>query len=70
MRVIAASEIAGYRGASFRKGCSPMLVRSVHDADQNFAELIDAIALHCAGLPTYHDRSPDEIVGYDERGMW
>jgi antitoxin VapB len=28
------------------------------------------IGEHCAGLPDYDTRSPDEIVGYDETGMW
>ena len=23
-----------------------------------------------ASLPVYDDRSPDEIIGYDENGMW
>jgi antitoxin VapB len=25
---------------------------------------------HLASQPVYDDRSPDEIVGYDENGMW
>jgi antitoxin VapB len=29
-----------------------------------------AIAHHCASLPTLDPRSPDEIIGYDEDGMW
>ena len=29
-----------------------------------------AIGKHCASLPDYDTRSPDEIVGYDETGMW
>jgi antitoxin VapB len=33
------------------------------------AELI-AIGDHCAALPDRDPRSPDEIVGYDENGMW
>ena len=36
----------------------------------SLAERLDAIALECAALPTFDDRSPDEILGYDERGMW
>jgi len=31
---------------------------------------IRKIGEHCASLPVYDDRSPDEIVGYDETGMW
>jgi len=28
------------------------------------------IGEHCAGLPDFDTRTPDEIVGYDESGMW
>ncbi len=28
------------------------------------------IGEHCAALPDYDTRSADEIVGYDEFGMW
>ncbi len=28
------------------------------------------IGEHCAALPDLDPRSPDEIVGYDETGMW
>jgi antitoxin VapB len=28
------------------------------------------IGEHCAALPDFDTRSPDEIVGYDETGMW
>jgi hypothetical protein len=27
------------------------------------------IALHCASLPGYDTRTPDEIIGYDEYGV-
>lgn len=30
---------------------------------------LNEIALHCAALPDFDTRSPDEIVGYDENGM-
>lgn len=29
-----------------------------------------AIGEHCASLPDLDPRAPDEIVGYDESGMW
>jgi antitoxin VapB len=38
-----------------------------------FADLaahIREIGEHCASLPDFDTRSPDEIVGYDETGMW
>lgn len=28
------------------------------------------IARACASLPDYDTRSPDQIVGYDDKGMW
>ncbi len=33
------------------------------------AELMD-IGRHCATLPDLDHRSADEILGYDERGVW
>ena len=33
------------------------------------ADRLDRIALYCAGLPEYDDRSDDEIIGYDEHGL-
>lgn len=34
------------------------------------AERLLAIGRECAALPDYDTRSPDEIIGYDEKGMW
>jgi antitoxin VapB len=34
------------------------------------AEQLDELAKECAALPDHDRRSPDEIVGYDEHGMW
>ena len=34
------------------------------------AERLRAIGEHCASLPDCDTRTPDEIIGYDERGMW
>ena len=30
---------------------------------------INAIVEHCASLPVLDDRSPEEILGYDENGL-
>ena len=38
-------------------------------ASKGLAERLDAIALHCAPLPDYDRRTPDEIIGYDEYGV-
>ncbi len=34
------------------------------------AEQLMAIGRECAALPDYDTRTPDEIIGYDETGMW
>ena len=34
------------------------------------ADRLMEIGRHCAALPDIDARSPDEIVGYDETGMW
>ena len=36
--------------------------------DPDLVERLNEIAEHCAALPDYDTRSPDEIVGYDEFG--
>ena len=33
-------------------------------------EELNEIAHHCASLPDLDTRSPDEIIGYDENGLW
>jgi antitoxin VapB len=34
------------------------------------AEQLVEIGKHCAALPDLDPRAPDEIVGYDETGLW
>jgi antitoxin VapB len=36
----------------------------------DLAARLREIGEHCASLPDYDTRGPDEIVGYDETGMW
>jgi antitoxin VapB len=36
---------------------------------RRLADELDAIALRCASLPIRDARSPEEIIGYDERGV-
>lgn len=43
-------------------------VRRQH-SKRRLADELDAIARHCADLPVIDARSPDEILGYDERGL-
>jgi antitoxin VapB len=34
------------------------------------ADRLMEIGRHCSALPDVDTRSPDEIIGYDETGMW
>lgn len=36
---------------------------------RRLADELDDIARHCAALPVKDTRMPDEILGYDERGL-
>jgi antitoxin VapB len=36
----------------------------------DLAEQLDALAAEFAALPVLDARAPDEIIGYDENGMW
>ena len=36
---------------------------------RRLADELDEIGRHCSGLPVRDDRSPDEILGYDEHGL-
>jgi hypothetical protein len=38
--------------------------------ERDLAARLNAIALRCASLPVRDARAPDEIIGYDEHGMW
>ena len=55
-----------------RKSVAARLARERRQRGDNpgRAERLDAVALRCAALPDFDTRSPEEIVGYDENGMW
>lgn len=36
---------------------------------RRLADELNEIALRCASLPVLDDRTPDEILGYDEHGL-
>jgi len=44
-------------------------VRRRGHSGRNLAEEIMEIGRHCASLPVFDERSPDEILGYDEDGL-
>lgn len=37
---------------------------------RSLADELNEIAMHCAALPELDPRSAEEIIGYDENGMW
>jgi antitoxin VapB len=71
-----ARELAALTGESLteavRKAVADRLERQRRKRCQEpgLVERLNAIALHCASLPDYDTRSPDEIIGYDDKGMW
>jgi len=38
-------------------------------APRRLADELEEIARHCAALPVLDDRAPDDILGYDDRGV-
>ena len=38
-------------------------------SQRSLAERLEEIALRCSKLPVLDDRTPDEIIGYDENGL-
>ena len=70
-----AREVAKLTGESLteavRKALAERLERERRRrGSKSLAERLDEIALRCASLPDYDTRSPDEIIGYDDKGMW
>ena len=71
-----ARELAELTGRSLTDAVTEALKEAVVKARQRrhatvertVAEIAD-IAEHCSSLPVLDPRSPEEILGYDERGM-
>ena len=42
----------------------------VQKSSPDLAEALMEIGRHCAALPNRDPRSEEEILGYDERGVW
>lgn len=36
---------------------------------RRLAQRLEVIAKHCASLPVLDDRTPDELLGYDDKGL-
>ena len=71
-----AREVAALTGETLTEAIRVALVerlervRLQRGESARLAEQLMEIGRHCAALPDYDTRSPDEIVGYDENGMW
>jgi antitoxin VapB len=71
-----AREVAALTGESLTKAVrSSLAQRLEHERRRrqdpaDLAERLLALGRECAALPDYDTRSPDEIIGYDENGMW
>ena len=69
-----AKKIAALTGESITKVVTEALQEKLARIERakgrtGLAKELDRIALRCARLPRLDNRSPDEIVGYDERGL-
>jgi antitoxin VapB len=71
-----AREVAARTGETLtdaiRKALSERLVRERlrRGEPADLAKRLREIGQHRASLPDYDTRSPDEVVGYDDTGMW
>jgi antitoxin VapB len=71
-----AREVAKLTGESLTEAVRTALAerlereRRKRGRSKSLVERLDEIAKRCASLPTYDTRSPDEIIGYDDKGMW
>ncbi|MBA2668222.1 MAG: type II toxin-antitoxin system VapB family antitoxin [Trueperaceae bacterium] len=67
-----ARELAERKGTTMTRAVKmaleEALTRSGRSGD-HVAERLDAISRHCAALPLRDARTPEEILGYDERGL-
>ena len=71
-----ARELAAATGETITKAVTVAIRERLRKVRRNetaksrrLADRLDEIADHCASLPVLRDRSMDEILGYDERGM-
>ena len=57
---------------AIRKALAERLERELLRRGQpgDLVDRLREIGQHCASLPDFDTRTPDEIAGYDETGMW
>ncbi|HTU53306.1 MAG TPA: type II toxin-antitoxin system VapB family antitoxin [Acetobacteraceae bacterium] len=58
--------------AAIRKALAERLERERmrRDETMRLADRLQQLGRECAALPDLDPRTPDEIVGYDETGLW
>lgn len=67
-----ARELAGLTGDSMTSAVEVALREAVarrRPAVEAKRAMLGRIAEHCARLPVRDDRTPDEIIGYDDAGL-
>ncbi len=69
-----AKKIATLTGESMTKVVTEALQEKLARVEQakgrsGLVEELNRVALHCAGLPKRDDRSPEDILGYDDLGL-
>jgi antitoxin VapB len=72
-----AREVARLTGESLTEAVRTALAERLEreklrrgQSKRSLAERLNEIALRCAARPELDSRSADEIIGYDENGMW
>jgi len=71
-----AREVAQLTGETVDEAVHKALAERLHrervrrGKPSDLVQRLNEIARHCASLPDYDTRSPDEIIGYDEHGLW
>ena len=71
-----AREVAALTGESLTQAVRTALAERLErerlrrGRGMGLAEQLHKLGQECAALPDYDTRSPDDIVGYDEYGMW
>ena len=69
-----ARKLADLAGETMTKAVKTAIEDRLHRLEKRkkrrgLADRLDRIALYCASLPDYDDRTDDEIIGYDEHGL-
>ena len=69
-----AKRLASLTGESLTKAVKLAIQQRLAQVEKThgtarLADELDRITLHCAGLPRSYRRSPEQVIGYDERRL-